>query len=115
MYAVFSYRAQQPDELEFDVNDKLIILRKGDEAEREWWWAKNEANREGYVPRNLLGVSVFIQLFELCSRSVKDPITIISNDPLCVVVHGAITGRHNAWHNLVPMNDLSEWKIYDRH
>jgi len=65
VYAVFSYRAQQPDELEFDVNDKLIILRKGDEAEREWWWAKNEANREGYVPRNLLGVSV---LYISCSE-----------------------------------------------
>lgn len=58
VYAVFSYKAQQPDELEFEVNDRLVILRKGDEAEREWWWAKNEANREGYVPRNLLGVSV---------------------------------------------------------
>jgi hypothetical protein len=56
VFAVFSYDAQQPDELKFSVNDKLTILRKGDEAEREWWWARNEAGVEGYVPRNLFGV-----------------------------------------------------------
>lgn len=59
VYAVFSYEAQNSDELTFNVNDHLIILRKGDDAESEWWWAKNEQNEEGYVPRNLLGVSLF--------------------------------------------------------
>lgn len=54
---MFSYEAQQNDELSFTINDKLTILRKGDDAEREWWWAKNLNNVEGYVPRNLLGVS----------------------------------------------------------
>lgn len=55
--AVFSYEAQQSDELSFEVNDQLIILRKGDDAEREWWWAKIKGTgKEGYVPRNLLGV-----------------------------------------------------------
>lgn len=58
VYAVFSYEAQQSDELSFEVNDQLIILRKGDDAEREWWWARmKETGKEGYVPRNLLGVS----------------------------------------------------------
>lgn len=57
MYAVFAYSSQQPDELSFDVNDRLTILRKGDDSEREWWWAKCSPGREGYVPRNLLGVS----------------------------------------------------------
>ena len=42
VFSVFCYDAQQQDELAFSVNDKLTILRKGDEAEREWWWAKNE-------------------------------------------------------------------------
>ncbi|XP_073847622.1 ankyrin-repeat, SH3-domain, and Proline-rich-region containing Protein isoform X2 [Musca autumnalis] len=56
VYAVFSYEAQNSDELTFTVNDRLIILRKGDDAESEWWWAKNEQNEEGYVPRNLLGL-----------------------------------------------------------
>lgn len=57
VFAVFSYDAQQQDELKFIVNDKLTILRKGDEAEREWWWARTENGHEGYVPRNLFGVS----------------------------------------------------------
>lgn len=57
VYAVFSYEAQQSDELTFEVNDQLTIIRKGDDAEREWWWAKmKETGKEGYVPRNLLGV-----------------------------------------------------------
>lgn len=58
VYAVFSYSAQQSDELSFEVNDHLTILRKGDDTEREWWWAKSSENTEGYVPRNLLGVSI---------------------------------------------------------
>lgn len=55
VYAVFSYDAQQIDELSFSVNDKLTIIRKGDESEREWWWAKDHNGKEGYIPRNLLG------------------------------------------------------------
>ncbi|KAG5682108.1 hypothetical protein PVAND_011487 [Polypedilum vanderplanki] len=43
------------NELNISVNDKLTILRKGDESEREWWWARKD-DREGYVPRNLLGL-----------------------------------------------------------
>lgn len=66
MYAVFSYSAQQSDELTFDVNDLLTILRKGDDAEREWWWAKINDGKEGYVPRNLLGVSTVA-----CSRTFR--------------------------------------------
>lgn len=65
--AVFSYDAQQMDELNFDVNDRLTILRKGDDAEREWWWARMESGQEGYVPRNLLGVSLIIFLAVLKS------------------------------------------------
>lgn len=57
VYAVFSYEAQHNDELTFLINDRLTILRKGDDAEREWWWARKETDEEGYVPRNLLGVS----------------------------------------------------------
>lgn len=59
VYAVFSYDAQQQDELGFTVNDRLTILRKGDETEREWWWARNGLGKEGYVPRNLFGVSIY--------------------------------------------------------
>ncbi|XP_033252582.1 apoptosis-stimulating of p53 protein 1-like isoform X2 [Drosophila miranda] len=56
VYAVFSYEAQNGDELSFRVNEPLIVLRKGDDAENEWWWARNVSGEEGYVPRNLLGL-----------------------------------------------------------
>ncbi|XP_041448949.1 apoptosis-stimulating of p53 protein 1 isoform X2 [Drosophila obscura] len=56
VYAVFSYEAQNGDELSFRVNEPLIVLRKGDDAENEWWWARNAIGEEGYVPRNLLGL-----------------------------------------------------------
>lgn len=69
---MFSYDAQQADELKFGVNDKLTILRKGDEAEREWWWARSDVGQEGYVPRNLLGVSsrVLSQLGQYSTFSI---------------------------------------------
>ena len=38
------------------MGDELIVLRKGDDYEREWWWSRL-SDHEGYVPRNLLGVS----------------------------------------------------------
>lgn len=59
VYAVFDYAAQQPDELSFEAGQQLTVLRKGDESEREWWWSRL-SDKEGYVPRNLLGVSVTI-------------------------------------------------------
>lgn len=53
---MFDYTAQQPDELSFKEGQQLTVLRKGDENEREWWWSRL-GDKEGYVPRNLLGVS----------------------------------------------------------
>ena len=32
----------------------LTVLRCGDNFEIEWWWCKS--GKEGYVPRNLLGL-----------------------------------------------------------
>ncbi|CAL8099691.1 unnamed protein product [Orchesella dallaii] len=55
VYAVFDYDAQNPDELSFREGERQVILRKGDEYEREWWWA-SLTEKEGYVPRNLLGL-----------------------------------------------------------
>lgn len=60
-YAVFDYAAQQPDELSFKAGQQFTVLRKGDENEREWWWSKL-GDKEGYVPRNLLGVRKFNNL-----------------------------------------------------
>lgn len=56
VYAVYNYDAQNPDELSFREGDKIIVLRKGDEQERDWWWSRLR-DREGYVPRNLLGIT----------------------------------------------------------
>ena len=61
VYGLYDYEpdCQTNDELEFKTNDQLIILRRGDETECQWWWARHQtANKEGYVPRNYLGVSV---------------------------------------------------------
>ncbi|CAH1400856.1 unnamed protein product [Nezara viridula] len=55
VYAVFDYEAHNNDELSFKEGDRLVVLRKGDEWEREWWWARL-GDAEGYIPRNLLGL-----------------------------------------------------------
>ncbi|XP_063385187.1 apoptosis-stimulating of p53 protein 2-like isoform X2 [Cydia fagiglandana] len=56
VYGVFSYTAARPDELSFETGARLQVLRKGDDSEREWWWCRDDTGREGYVPRNLLGL-----------------------------------------------------------
>ncbi|XP_052126750.1 apoptosis-stimulating of p53 protein 1 [Frankliniella occidentalis] len=55
VYAVFDYEAHNSDELAFHEGDKMVVLRKGDEWEREWWWSRLN-DQEGYIPRNLLGL-----------------------------------------------------------
>ena len=58
VYAVFDYKGERADELTFRDKDALTVLRKGDDREREWWWARHTTSgHEGYIPRNLLGVS----------------------------------------------------------
>lgn len=56
VYALWDYEAQNSDELSFHEGDAITILRRKDESETEWWWARL-GDREGYVPKNLLGVS----------------------------------------------------------
>ncbi|XP_054862135.1 apoptosis-stimulating of p53 protein 1-like isoform X9 [Amphiprion ocellaris] len=55
VYALWDYTAQQSDELSFSEGDTLTVLRRRDDTETEWWWARLN-DREGYVPRNLLGL-----------------------------------------------------------
>ncbi|XP_006003391.1 protein phosphatase 1, regulatory subunit 13Bb isoform X2 [Latimeria chalumnae] len=53
--ALWDYEAQNSDELSFHEGDAITILRRKDDNETEWWWARfNE--KEGYAPRNLLGL-----------------------------------------------------------
>lgn len=57
VYALWGYEAQNSDELSFHEGDAITVLRRKDESETEWWWARL-GDREGYVPKNLLGVSM---------------------------------------------------------
>ncbi|XP_019642443.1 PREDICTED: apoptosis-stimulating of p53 protein 2-like isoform X1 [Branchiostoma belcheri] len=57
VYALFDYEAEESDELSFREGEPLYILRKGDADEIEWWWARSQEGKEGYVARNLLGMS----------------------------------------------------------
>ncbi|KAM9294082.1 apoptosis-stimulating of p53 protein 1 [Gastrophryne carolinensis] len=55
VYALWDYEAQNADELSFREGDAVTILRRKDEAETDWWWACL-SDKEGYVPKNLLGL-----------------------------------------------------------
>lgn len=56
IYALWDYEPQNEDELPMKEGDCMTIVRREDEDEVEWWWARL-SEKEGYVPRNLLGVS----------------------------------------------------------
>ncbi|KAG1678236.1 Apoptosis-stimulating of p53 protein 1 [Nymphon striatum] len=58
VYAVYEFEAHNADELSYSSGDMIVVLRKGDEFEREWWWSRID-DSEGYIPRNLLGVSIY--------------------------------------------------------
>ncbi|CAF4681293.1 unnamed protein product [Rotaria socialis] len=64
VYALYDYDSKSSigDELEFKDGDRLTILKRGDENETKWWWAKHENNgKEGYIPRNYLGLYPRVQ------------------------------------------------------
>lgn len=61
VYAVYDYDAQNEDELSFNDGDVIVVLRKGDTQEMDWWWSII-GEREGYVPRNLLGFYPRVQI-----------------------------------------------------
>ncbi|XP_029030747.1 apoptosis-stimulating of p53 protein 2-like isoform X3 [Betta splendens] len=55
VYALWDYTGENPDELSFCEGDCMTIIRREDEDEIEWWWARM-GDTEGYIPRNLLGL-----------------------------------------------------------
>ncbi|XP_078090165.1 protein phosphatase 1, regulatory subunit 13Bb isoform X9 [Mustelus asterias] len=55
VYALWDYEAKNSDELSFHEGDPLTVLRRKDDNETDWWWARLN-DKEGYVPRNLLGL-----------------------------------------------------------
>lgn len=42
--------------MSFECGEELLVLKRGDATEKEWWWAQNNNGETGYIPRNLLGV-----------------------------------------------------------
>ncbi|XP_029925738.1 apoptosis-stimulating of p53 protein 2a isoform X2 [Myripristis murdjan] len=55
VYGLWDYTSENPDELTFREGDCMTIVRREDEDEIEWWWARM-GDTEGYIPRNLLGL-----------------------------------------------------------
>uniref|UniRef100_G3NZ77 Tumor protein p53 binding protein, 2a n=1 Tax=Gasterosteus aculeatus aculeatus TaxID=481459 RepID=G3NZ77_GASAC len=55
VYGLWDYNGVNPDELVFREGDCMTIVRREDEDEIEWWWARM-GDTEGYIPRNLLGL-----------------------------------------------------------
>ncbi|XP_063047157.1 apoptosis-stimulating of p53 protein 2a isoform X2 [Engraulis encrasicolus] len=55
VYGLWDYDQESSDELHFLEGDCMTVVRREDEDEVEWWWARI-GNTEGYVPRNLLGL-----------------------------------------------------------
>uniref|UniRef100_A0A672FHC5 Tumor protein p53 binding protein, 2a n=1 Tax=Salarias fasciatus TaxID=181472 RepID=A0A672FHC5_SALFA len=55
VYGLWDYGGENPDELSFREGDCMTIVRREDEDEIEWWWARM-GDTEGYIPRNLLGL-----------------------------------------------------------
>ncbi|XP_051280950.1 apoptosis-stimulating of p53 protein 2a isoform X3 [Dicentrarchus labrax] len=55
VYGLWDYGGENSDELAFREGDCMNIIRREDEDEIEWWWARM-GDTEGYIPRNLLGL-----------------------------------------------------------
>ena len=55
VFAVYEYSSPETDELNLEVGDALTVMKKGDENEKDWWWARRGQD-EGYIPKNLLGL-----------------------------------------------------------
>lgn len=76
VYGLWDYAGENPDELSFCEGDCMTIIRREDEDEIEWWWARM-GDTEGYIPRNLLGVSRYnlMNIGVLCRHSRKTILT----------------------------------------
>ncbi|XP_061582052.1 apoptosis-stimulating of p53 protein 2-like [Cololabis saira] len=60
VYGLWEYGRQSEDELGFVEGDCMTVLRRDDQVETEWWWARC-GDHEGYIPRNLLGLYLKIK------------------------------------------------------
>ncbi|KAG5277973.1 hypothetical protein AALO_G00093450 [Alosa alosa] len=59
VYGLWDHEAETEDELSFKEEDFMTILCMEDQGETRWWWACCDKDKEGYIPLNLLGVSLW--------------------------------------------------------
>lgn len=71
VYGLWDYESEQDDELSFREGDCMTVERREDEDETEWWWVRS-ASGEGYVPRNLLGVSDYFTRYTCLQSNLED-------------------------------------------
>jgi len=55
VYGLFDYKAENEDELSFSDGDLLTIVRRGDDIEEKWWFARLNG-QSGYIPQNFIGL-----------------------------------------------------------
>jgi len=58
VYSVYNYEAENDDELSLSINQNLQVLRQDDEIGSDWWYARTVDNKEGYVAKSFLAVSI---------------------------------------------------------
>jgi len=46
VFALYDYLKNRDDELDFSAGDRLVIVRRGDDVEREWWWARKVVGKK---------------------------------------------------------------------
>lgn len=63
VHGLYSYEAENDDELTFKSGDELVVLDKNEvdleEEENDGWWTAklvNDCSKQGLVPNNYLGV-----------------------------------------------------------
>lgn len=80
VYALYDFEAQEEDELSFTTDEQLTVLRRDDSQEQEWWWAQKRSSqpsdtvvevKEGYIPRNLVGLYPRVKAFKRHQASSK--------------------------------------------
>lgn len=51
------YKSKKSDELTLELNDQLVITRKGGDKDQRWFAKSKKTGKEGFVPRSVLAVS----------------------------------------------------------
>ena len=54
MYALFTRKSSDPQELSFNEGEPLVIIDRGSRGE-QWWTAENGRRQRGQVPCTYLG------------------------------------------------------------